>query len=102
MAARDRLASARSVHQSSEELAASAREVRISELRVQLERAAGRRAAAQAAVAARTELALLESQLVAAGTAVEQAKQEAARCAAELNLATVWEEMQRLAASRQR
>ena len=94
IAARDRLASARSVQQSSEELAASAREVRISELRVQLERATGRKAAAQAAVAARTELAVLESQLVAAGAAVEQAKHEAARCAAELNLATVWEEMQ--------
>jgi len=94
IAARDRLARARSVQQSSEELAASAREVRLSELRVQLERATGRKAATQAAVAARTELALLESQLVAAGTAVEQAKQEAARCAAELNLATVWEEMQ--------
>ena len=94
MAARDRLARARSAQLSSQELAASARKIRISELRVQLERATGRKAAAQAAVVARTELALLESQLVAAGTAVEQAKQEAARCAAELNLATVWEEMQ--------
>lgn len=93
IAARDRLGRARSVQQSSEELAAGAREVRLSELAVQLERAAGRRAAAQAAVAARTELALLESRLIEAGTAVEEAKQEAARCAAELNLATVWEEM---------
>ena len=94
MAARDRLARARSVQQSSEELAAGAREVRISELRVQLERATGRKAAGLAAVAARTELVRLESQLAAAATAVEQAKQEAARCAAALNLATVWEEMQ--------
>jgi len=94
MAARDRLARARSVQQSSEELAAGAREVRISELRVQLERATGRKAAGLAAVAARTELVRLESQLAAAATVVEQAKQEAARCAAELNLATVWEEMQ--------
>ncbi len=94
MAARDRLARGRSVQQSSEELAAGAREVRISELRAQLERTTGRKAAAQAAAAARTELVRLESQLAAAGTAVEQAKQEAARCAAELNLATVWEEMQ--------
>ena len=62
-----------------QELAASARDVRTSDLRVQLERATARKTAAHGAVAARAELALLEYQLAAAGIALYQAKQEAAR-----------------------
>jgi hypothetical protein len=94
LTARERLARARSVHQSSNELAASAREVRMSELRAQIERAAARKMAAQAAVAAITELASLESQLAAAEIALNEAKQDVARSAAELNLATVCQELE--------
>ena len=93
LAARERLARARSGHESSQELAASARDVRMADLRVQVERTTARKTAAHAAVDATTELASLESQLTGAEIALDQAKQEVARSAAELNLAVVWQEM---------
>ncbi|MCU1234273.1 MAG: hypothetical protein JWP63_2240, partial [Candidatus Solibacter sp.] len=92
-AARNRLARARSAHESSEEIAASARGARVAELRVQMEKAAARTAAARAAVTAGEELASLESQLAAARIALAGAEKEVALAWGELNLATAMEEL---------
>jgi DNA repair exonuclease SbcCD ATPase subunit len=92
-ASRDRLARARSAHESSKELASSARAARLSDLRVQLERAVTRTAAARAALAALDELASLESQLAAARGALGDAEQDLARASAELALASTLEDL---------
>lgn len=92
-AARNRLARARSAHESSEELASSARCARVSELRAHLERAAAQTAAARAAVTAKAELASLESQLAAARIVLADAEKEVVRALAEKNLASVMEEL---------
>ncbi len=93
-AARDRLSRARSAHESSEELATSARGARISELRTQVEKAAARTVAARAALQAGAELASLESQLATARIVLAGAEQEVARTLADLNLASAMEELQ--------
>ena len=90
-AVRNRLARARSAHESSEELASSARGARVSELRAQMERATSRMAAARAAVTAGAELASLESQLAAARIVLADAEKEVVRAWAELNLASAIE-----------
>jgi hypothetical protein len=92
-AARNQLARARSAHESSEELASSARGARVSELRAQLERATARMVAARAAVTAEAELASLESQLATARIVLADAEKEVVRAWAELNLASAIEEL---------
>ena len=94
LAARERLACGRSMLHSSQELSASARDVRISDLRVQMERNTARKAVVDTALAATTELASIEAELAAAEIALDQARQEVARSEAELNLAAVWQELQ--------
>jgi DNA repair exonuclease SbcCD ATPase subunit len=91
--ARNRLAHARSAHESSEELASSARGARVSELRAQLERTAARTAAARAAVTAGDELASLESQLAAARILLADAEKEVVDAWAELNLASAMKDL---------
>jgi hypothetical protein len=91
--ARNRLARARSAQESSEELASSARGARVSDLRAQLERTAAQTAAARAAVTAGDELASLESQLAVARIVLADGENEAVDALAELNLASVMEEL---------
>jgi hypothetical protein len=93
-AARDRLSRARSAHESSEELASSARGARVSELRAQVEKAAARTGAARSALEAGAELVSLESQLDMARIVLADAEQEVARASAELKLASAMEELQ--------
>jgi AAA domain len=90
---RNRLARARSAHESSEELASSARGARVSDLRARLEKAAARKTAAHAAVTVRAELASLESQFAAAQIVLDEAQEEVVRASAELNMAFALEQL---------
>ena len=94
LAARERLARARSGHESSQELAASARDVRLADLRVLMEKNAARKTTAHTVLAAVTELASLEAEFAAATNALDGAKEEVAHSAAELKLALMLQELQ--------